>query len=155
MSTPETVFQPEPTQDERTMAMLAHALQVVGWLVAPLVIFLVKRESRFVAFHALQAVLLQSAVVVFWVIIMSAFFASMIGTMGTNPPQNAPPAILFMFPLIWLGAMGAWIAVLVCAIVYSIKAGRGEWAGYPLLGRLARRILNLPAAMPTRPPETH
>jgi uncharacterized membrane protein len=41
-----------PSQDERTMAVLAHALQVVGWWIAPLIIFVLKRQSRFVAFHA-------------------------------------------------------------------------------------------------------
>ena len=43
------------------MATLAHIVQVVGWWIAPLVIFLLKRESRFVSFHALQALLLQIA----------------------------------------------------------------------------------------------
>jgi hypothetical protein len=41
------------TQDERTMATLAHVLQMVGWWIAPLVIFLTHRKSRFVSFHAL------------------------------------------------------------------------------------------------------
>ncbi len=45
-----------PTQDERTMGTLAHVLQLVGGWIAPLVIFLVKRNSRFVSFHALQRV---------------------------------------------------------------------------------------------------
>ena len=51
--------QTPPTQDERTMALLAQVLQIVGWWIAPLVIFLIKRESKFVSFHALQALLLQ------------------------------------------------------------------------------------------------
>jgi len=33
--------------------------------------------------------------------------------------------------------------MLVVAIVYGIKAGRGEWASYPVLGPLARRILKI------------
>jgi hypothetical protein len=33
--------------------------------------------------------------------------------------------------------------MVVIAIVYGVKAGRGEWAEYPFLGRLARRILKL------------
>ncbi|MFZ0479207.1 MAG: hypothetical protein WAL71_08660 [Terriglobales bacterium] len=37
------------TQDERTMATLAHVLQVVGWWIAPLIIFLVQLKSRFVS----------------------------------------------------------------------------------------------------------
>ena len=49
----------QPTLDERTMAILAHMLPIVGLWIAPLIIFVVKRESRFVSFHALQALLLQ------------------------------------------------------------------------------------------------
>jgi uncharacterized membrane protein len=42
-----------------------------------------------------------------------------------------------------LGLMIAWAVMLVLAIMYGVKAGRGEWAEYPLLGSLARRILKL------------
>lgn len=51
------VFIVVATHDERTMAMLAHVLSIFAGFVAPLVIYFVKRrESRFVAFHALQAI---------------------------------------------------------------------------------------------------
>jgi uncharacterized Tic20 family protein len=49
----------DTTPDERTMATLAHALQLIGSWIAPLIIFLIRRRSRFVSFHALQALLLQ------------------------------------------------------------------------------------------------
>ena len=56
------------------MATLAHALQIIGSWIAPLVIFLIRRESRFVAFHALQALLLQIvhiiAIVIFMVVLL-------------------------------------------------------------------------------------
>jgi uncharacterized membrane protein len=45
----------EITSDEKTMATLAHVLQLVGGWIAPLIIYLVKRDSKFVAFHAMQA----------------------------------------------------------------------------------------------------
>jgi hypothetical protein len=34
------------------MATLAHALQLIGSWIAPLIIFLIRRHSRFVSFHA-------------------------------------------------------------------------------------------------------
>lgn len=65
---------------------------------------------------------------------------------GNNAP---PPGFLVLFPLIWLGFMGLWAIMLVVGIVYGIKAGRGEWAEYPILGRLARRILKIgPTGVP-------
>ena len=39
--------------------------------------------------------------------------------------------------------MGWWLLILVVAIVYGIKAARGDWTEYPLLGPLARRILKI------------
>jgi hypothetical protein len=44
-----------PSPDERTMAMLAELLQLFSWMIGPLILFLVKRDSAFVRFHALQA----------------------------------------------------------------------------------------------------
>ena len=133
------------TQDERTMATLAHALQVVGWWIAPLIIFLVQRKSRFVSFHALQALLLQIANLILMAGFMVLWFVlifAMIANQGAD--KNAPPvALLIVMPIAWLGFMGMWILVLVIAIVYAIKAGRGEWANYPLIGRIARRILKM------------
>jgi uncharacterized membrane protein len=133
------------TQDERTMATLAHALQVVGWWIAPLIIFLVQRKSRFVSFHALQALLLQIANLILMAGFMVLWFVmifAMIANQGAD--KNAPPVALFIvMPIVWLGFMGMWILVLVIAIVYAIKAGRGEWANYPVIGKIARRILKM------------
>jgi uncharacterized membrane protein len=133
------------TQDERTMATLAHALQVVGWWIAPLIIFLVQRKSRFVSFHALQALLLQIANLILMAGFMVLWFVlifAMIANQGAD--KNAPPvALLIVMPIAWLGFMGMWILVLVIAIVYAIKAGRGEWANYPVIGKIARRILKM------------
>ena len=136
-----------PTQDERTMAVLAHALQLAGGFIGPLVILLVKRDSKFVSFHALQALLLQICYIIVWVGIMVVWFAVIFGTVFSHmgpPPSNQPPVALFMFfPLFWLAAMGLWVLILIVVIVYSIKAGHGEWAGYPILGGWARRILKI------------
>ncbi len=143
-----TENEPSMTQDERTVATLAHALQVVGWWIAPLIIFLVQRKSRFVSFHALQALLLQIA----YLIVMGGFMAAWLGSFfllmahQTGEKSAPPPAFFILMPLMWPGFMGAWIIVLVIAIVYAIKAGRGEWANYPLLGRLARRLLKMDPA---------
>src|SRR5258708_33698608 len=135
-----------PTQDERTMAVLAHVLQVVGWWIAPLIIFLTKRESKFVSFHALQALLLQIAYMVMMGVFMVLSFAGVFLIMSHAPAaKDAPPPLGFfiLMPIVWLGCMGMWVMMLVVAIVYGVKAGRGEWSEYPLLGRLSRRILNI------------
>jgi uncharacterized Tic20 family protein len=136
----------EPAQDERTMAILAHVLQVVGWWIAPLIIFLIKRESRFVSFHAPQALLLQIVYMFIMGVFMVMWFGTIFMTMahhGDGSNTAPPPAFFIVFPIMWLGFMGLWILMLVIAIVYGIKAGRGEWAEYPLLGSLSRKILKI------------
>jgi uncharacterized membrane protein len=142
----------EPSLDERTMAILAHVLQIVGLWIAPLIIFVVKRESRFVSFHALQALLLQVLYVCLMGLGMFFWFGAVILTMmaahatGDTP---SPPAFFILMPMLWLDWMGLWVAMLVIAVVYGVRAGRGEWAEYPFLGRLARRILKLgPGGVP-------
>ena len=149
------VTQAETTQDDRTMATLAHILQLVGGWIAPLIIFFLKRNSRFVSFHALQALLLQGLYFLFMMIVMGGFFAVAIAGFvvhqSTAEHSSLPAAFFFLFPVLWLGIMGWWIFILVTAIVYGIKAGKGEWAEYPVLGRLARRILDIgPGGQPLR-----
>ena len=142
--------EPVPTQDERSMATLAHVLQLVGWFIAPLIIFFIRPNSRFVRFHALQVVFLQLAYMVVWMGVMAVWFAFIFGTVFTAPKSGPPPLFFILLPLIWVLAMGIWVLLLVTAIVYSIKAGKGEWAAYPVIGSWARRILEdeHPAAPP-------
>jgi uncharacterized Tic20 family protein len=134
------------TSDEKTMAMLAHVLQIVGWWIAPLVIFLIKRESRFVSFHALQALFLQIANVMLMAIFVVAWFAGlfvMVASIPGNKGAPSPIGFFMLFPLLWLGFIALWVIVLTAAVVFGIKAGRGEWAEYPVLGRLARSVLKI------------
>jgi uncharacterized membrane protein len=135
------------------MAVLAHALQMVGGFIAPLVILIVKRSSRFVSFHALQALLLQAAyfvVMMFFMVIWFALIFSQVLSHAGQQSPNLPFAFFMVFPLFWLFMMGFWIVNLLAAILFSIKAGRGEWAEYPVLGGLARKMLGIgPGGMVT------
>ena len=130
-----------PTQDERTMATLAHVLQIVGSFIAPLIIFFLRRQSRFVSFHALQAVFLQLVYMILWGGFLVVWLAFIFGTMASSGKSEPPPLIFILFPLLLLFGMGMWVLVLVTAIVYGIKAGKGEWVAYPVIGRWARRVL--------------
>jgi uncharacterized Tic20 family protein len=144
--------QPMPTADERSMATLAHVLQLVGWFIAPLIIFFLRRESRFVSFHALQAVFLQLAYMVVSTGVMVVWFVFVFGMVAADGKSGPPPPLVFvLFGLLSVLAMGLWMLLLVTAIIYGIKAGKGEWAAYPVIGGWARRVLEdeRPAAPPT------
>ena len=138
-----------PTQDEKTMAIFAHVFQIFGGWIAPLVIFLVKRQSSFVSFHALQVLLFQIVHVVITIIVVMIWMAVIFGTIftsvahGATRPAPPPVAIFVVFPFIWLFLMGYWVTILIVAIVYGMKASHGEWAEYPIFGRWARKILKI------------
>src|SRR5258708_1010376 len=144
MTNPPSINTLEPTQDEKTMAIFAHVFQLFGGWIAPLIIFLVKRQSRFVSFHALQAMLLQIVHLVIRVVFMfflsAVILVSFFSPMShSTPGRIEPPIGLFVVPLFWVLMMADGIVILLAAIIYGIKASRGEWAEYPVIGRWARR----------------
>lgn len=136
---------PPPTADDRTMATLAHALQLVGGWIAPLIIFLSKKDSLFVRFHALQALMLQLVYVACAIVFGIIWVATFLTTVVVHGADKASPPFAWFafFPFLWLMIMAGWGVMITCAVVFSIRAGRGEWAEYPLLGRLARKFLNM------------
>ena len=137
-----------PSKDERLLGMLAHILSFSGGgFIAPLVILLTKRDSRFVRFHALQALLL--SVTVFGVL-FGGFFLTMFIAIGLSArhapssmpdshPGPPPPAVFLVFPLFFLG-MGSWI---VASIVLGVRANAGRWSALPGFGWLTRKLLGL------------
>jgi len=147
---------PVPTQDERTMAFLAHLLQVFTGFIAPLVIYCVKQDSRFVKFHALQSLIWQLCYMALFIGGMIIFFISIFatafsGAAGGHTPNGSPPMFVFFFPVFWLFWILGWVANVILGIMYGIKANRGEWAGYPIIGKWCLPKLAPGAASPSQP----
>src|SRR5215217_7673450 len=88
-----------PTSDERTMAILSHVLCLVVWLIAPLVIYLVKKdESKFVAAHAKESLNFQITLT----IICMALILTIVGIL-----------------LLWIVGIVATILIIVATIKAS------------------------------------
>jgi hypothetical protein len=106
-----------PSQDEKTMAMLSHLLTLVVGFIAPLAIFLIKKdESKFVSDHAKESLNFQ----------ISLFIYSMIS---------------LVLIIVFIGVamlIGLAIAALVLVIIATIKASQGEVYRYPLTIRLIK-----------------
>jgi len=136
----------ELTQDEKAYAGLAHALMISTWWIGPLIIYLIRRESRFVSFHALQALFWQIIYTALYAVGMAVFFVLMFSTIlsaqqgKTTQPPDFPFAFFLLFPIFWLVVMGCFAITMTLGIMFCLKAMRGEWAGYPIIGRWARRI---------------
>jgi uncharacterized membrane protein len=128
------------------MAMLVHVLAIFSGFIAPLIFYLVKRDSRFVSFHSLQVLIWHAAYAVTFfagMIIMFVFMFATIVTHPQNTPGQQPPLGFFgVFAVVWLWGMGGWLLNVILGIVYAIKANQGEWARLPLIGNLVlHRVL--------------
>jgi len=84
-------------------------------------------------------------VLVLWMLFAVLWFAMIFASIAQQIPHpTSPPlGLLVVFPLFWLFGMGMWVAVLVVAVLFAIRAGRGEWAEYPVIGQWVRHILHI------------
>lgn len=109
---------PGMTQDDKTLAMLAYLLGIFTGFVGPLVLWLLKKDqSKFIAFHALQALFLHAVVVLGYVL-----------------------SGLLTFVLIGFLTYPAFFLLgVVFSLVAGLAANRGEWYEIPTLGAFTRR----------------
>lgn len=111
-----TEMQPNvmPTSDERTMAILSHILTIVFPLLAPLIIYLIKKdESKYVEYHAKESLNFQITMLLIVIIL----FITIIGIL-----------------LVWI----VGIVSLILVIVATVKAADGKLYRYPFSWRLIK-----------------
>jgi uncharacterized protein len=119
MSTPDLLGQEEsplspPTSDEKTMGILSHILCLVAGFIAPLVIYLIKKdESAYVRAHAKESLNFQITIFIVYIIL----FISVIGIL-----------------LMWV----VYLLSLVLIIVATIKASENKLYKYPINFRLIK-----------------
>ena len=103
-----------PSSDEKTMAILSHILTLAFPILAPLVIYLLKKdESKFVAYHAKESLNFQITVM----IVVICLLLSIVGIL-----------------LLWLVGISAFVLV----IVATIRASEGILYKYPFTIRLLK-----------------
>ena len=111
-----TELQPDyvPTSDEKTFALLSHVLTIVAPLLAPLIIWLIKKdESKFVAEHAMESLNFQITMII----------------------------VIFILFITIIGILFAWIVgivALVLVILATIRASEGKLYKYPFAIRLVK-----------------
>ena len=129
---------PQP-QEDRLVAAVAHLSFLTGfWVVVPIAIYVLKRkESRFVAFHALQAVLVQVFFSAVMTLGVGGFFA-LVDVAGARRSLGLSKVTL-AFSLIGF-ALGSLAFFAVHAIA-AFRAWRGDGWSIPGIGRLAEAIL--------------
>jgi uncharacterized Tic20 family protein len=99
-----------PTQDEKNIALLAHILTLVAPILAPLIIYVIKKnESDFIAYHAKESFNFQIAVIVAGIICFLLIF--------------------LVVGIFLIGILGIYATVLI--IVATIRASEGRIYEYP------------------------
>jgi uncharacterized Tic20 family protein len=103
-----------PTSDEKTLAILSHVLTIIAPVLAPLIIYLIKKdESKYISSHAKESLNFQITMM----IIALLLIISIIG--------------LF---IVWI----VGIVALVFVVIASIKASEGKLYKYPFAIRLIK-----------------
>jgi uncharacterized protein len=106
-----------PTSDEKTLGMLAHILAIVASFIAPLVIYILKKDdSSFVSAHAKESLNFQLTVIL-------AYFISSILMF-----------ILIGIPMLILIGLGNLILI----IIATIRVSEGKLYKYPFCIRFIR-----------------
>jgi uncharacterized Tic20 family protein len=106
-----------PTSDEKTMAILSHVLTLVSSFLAPLIIYLIKKDdSPYAAEHAKESLNFQITMAILFIVSFILVF------------------ILIGILLIWLLS----IANLVLVIIATIKASENKMYRYPINFRLIK-----------------
>lgn len=117
------------SSEDKNWGMLSHLITLavnyftggLGWIVGFIIYAVKGKESKFVAFHALQASLFQLAIAALCWVCVCLFWLVI--------------PILFIFIL---GVMG-----IVYPIIGMIKANNGELWEYPFVGAFCRRQIGI------------
>jgi len=103
-----------PTSDEKTLALISHIVTLVSQFIAPLIIYLIKKdESSFVAAHAKESLNFQLTILIICILLI----VTVLGIL-----------------LLWI--VGIYVFVLV--IVATIRASEGKLYRYPFTIRFIK-----------------
>ena len=112
------------TGEQKLLAILAHVsyfLGGLGFIIAPLVIFLLRKDDVFVREHAKQALVAHLAILVLSSIV-GMLCVLLIG--------------VFLLPVVGI----LWIVLLVTSLLGAIKAFDGKTYEYPFIQNFVNRL---------------
>lgn len=138
------------TQEERLFAIVAYLGYFTGfWLVAPLVIYVLKRDSsRFVAHHALRAVILHVLAIPIFVacgvlyLLIAVGAAALLEGSGHRSGDLVGALLMIATILSWVVP---WFLYLGICVLAAVNAARQKVETKSWLGRTVERWLG-PAA---------
>jgi uncharacterized membrane protein len=118
----------ETSGDSKVIAAIAYFF---GILIA-LVVYLIKKEDRYVRFHAMQAILFDIAIMVLSIPLTIAIF---VGFFIAAASQSGIVLIVF-----WAAIMGFALLSMLLRLVFAFKAFTGSRFKLPIIGAHAEKI---------------
>lgn len=138
---------PDPNSiqgDERMLALFSHLSLFLGGILLPIIFWATNKDkSKFVTFHALQALWFHVAYIVLLIVYIFAFvIILLVAGLGLGALSGATGGAempVFMIILI-IAFYGLLFAIIFGAIGYSvymaIKSYKGEVVKYPVIGKM-------------------
>lgn len=125
----------QTTEITNESKLLAAIVYVLGILVA-VIIFLLKKDDKYVRFHAAQALLFDITVMLFsiplTIILFAVFFVAGIVSFGVG--------FFLGFGVLWIGIMAFSVGIFLAKVFLGYKAYQGETFKLPFLGDQAEKI---------------
>jgi len=114
--------------DPKLAAFLSYFLSFFISFIGGLIFFLIEKDNKFTRFHAMQAILLNAAMIVLGI---AGFIVS--GILSFIPILG-PLVGFLIFTAIGIGG-------LVLLIIAMIKSFQGEWYKIPVIGEFAEKYV--------------
>jgi uncharacterized Tic20 family protein len=137
------LFQPvEPDNDERILALFSHLSIFLGGIVLPIIFWAINKDkSRFVRFHALQAIFFHVAyiAILIAIIIIAAIVGVGLGLIsaGTFAGGRDGSPFLIIAIILFYGLIFLSLFVFIgYGIFVGVKSYKGELRRYPLIGKI-------------------
>lgn len=133
------------TSEEKLLALFSHLSIFMGGIALPIIFWAINRDkSKYVSFHALQALFFHIAYIFILVIVIifmvfGGMGVGMLASIGSHA-HNSPPVFFVFFIFILYGFMFIYIfGCMAYAIYIGIKAYNGEFKKYPIIGNIVYR----------------
>jgi len=132
----------EPESDEKILALFSHLSIFLGGIVLPIIFWAVNKDkSRFVRFHALQAIFFHIAyiAIVVAVVIIMALVGIGLGVLsaGTFAAGKDGSFIFIIAMVLCYGLIFISIFIFIgYGIFVGVKSYKGELRRYPIIGKI-------------------
>ena len=132
----------QASQDERLLAAVAHSAALLPFfgIIVPLYIWITQKDwSKFVRFHAIQALIhqmaLPAATLAIYLLGVWAFYGTLMGRLPDGPHSALPNGMLALRCVLVSGVLCGWGLTITLGLMGTSRTLAGRNFLYPFIGR--------------------